>query len=78
MAADVEDYSSTIQVFNNSPVVEKFFKNYSGYALFPTIGKGGLIAGGSYGKGQVYRGGKVTGKTAMIEGPLGFTEQTGL
>jgi hypothetical protein len=30
-----------------------------GYAIFPTIGKGGLGIGGSHGKGQVYRGGKV-------------------
>jgi hypothetical protein len=29
-------------------------------------------AGGSYGTVQVYRGGKVTGKTSMIEGSLGF------
>ena len=72
MASDVEDYSSTIKVFNNSPVVEKFFKNSYGYALFPTVGKGGFIVGGSYGKGQVYRGGKVTGKSSIIEGSLGF------
>jgi lipid-binding SYLF domain-containing protein len=72
MASDVEDYSSTIKVFSNSPVVEKFFKNSYGYALFPTVGKGGFIVGGSYGKGQVYRGGKVTGKSSIIEGSLGF------
>lgn len=71
-AAEVEDYSSTINVFRESPVVEKFFKNSYGYAVFPTIGKAGFVVGGSYGKGQVYRGGKVTGKSTVVEGSLGF------
>lgn len=72
VAAEVEDYSKTINVFKDSPAVQKFFKNSYGYAVFPTIGKGGWVVGGSYGKGQVYRGGKVTGKTSVIEGSIGF------
>ncbi len=71
-AADVEDYSSTIEVFKNSPVVARYFDSSYGYAVFPTIGKAGVVVGGSYGRGQVYRGGKVTGKTSVIEGSLGF------
>lgn len=71
-AADVEDYSSTINVFKDSPAVEKFFKNSYGYAVFPTIGKAGWVIGGSYGKGQVYRGGKVTGNASVVEGSIGF------
>jgi len=71
-AAEVEDYSSTINVFKESPAVAKFFKNSYGYAVFPTIGKAGWVVGGSYGKGQVYRGGKVTGKASVIEGSIGF------
>jgi lipid-binding SYLF domain-containing protein len=72
LAAKVEDYSSTIKVFQDSPAVAKFFKNAYGYAVFPTIGKAGFVVGGSYGKGQVYRGGKVTGKTSIGEGSIGF------
>jgi len=71
-AAEVEDYSSTINVFKDSPAVAKFFENSYGYAVFPTIGKAGFVIGGSYGKGQVYRNGKVTGKTSVIEGSIGF------
>ena len=71
-AAGAEDYSSTIRIFRESPVVQKFFSNSYGYAVFPTIGKGGFVVGGSYGKGQVYRAGKVTGKTSVIEGSIGF------
>jgi lipid-binding SYLF domain-containing protein len=71
-AADAEDYSKTIAVFKQSPAVEDFFNNSYGYAVFPTIGKAGFVIGGSYGKGQVYRGGAVTGKTSVIEGSIGF------
>lgn len=72
IAANTEDYSSTITVFRDSPVVAKFFKNSYGYAVFPTIGKGAYVVGGSYGEGQVYKHGKVTGKTTVIEGSIGF------
>lgn len=71
-AAEAEDYSSTIELFKSSPVVAKFFNNSYGYAVFPTIGKAGFVVGGSYGSGQVYRGGKVTGKTSVIEGSFGW------
>jgi lipid-binding SYLF domain-containing protein len=72
VAAEVEDYSSTINVFRDSPAVAKFFKDSYGYAVFPTVGKAGFVVGGSYGTGQVYRGGKVTGKSSLVEGSIGF------
>lgn len=72
LGADVADYSNTISVFKESPAVQKFFQNSYGYAVFPTIGKAGWVVGGSYGKGQVYRHGNVTGKTSVIEGSIGF------
>jgi len=71
-ASDEEKYSSTINVFKQSPQVEPYFKNAYGYAVFPTIGKGGLGIGGAHGKGQVYRGGKVTGKTSMTKVSIGL------
>lgn len=69
---EVKDYSSTIKVFRDSPVVEKFFDNAYGYAVFPVIGKAGFVIGGSYGEGQVYQADKVTGKSTVIEGSIGF------
>lgn len=72
VAAEAEDYSGTINMFKRSPVVREFFESSYGYAVFPTIGKGGWIIGGSYGKGQVYRSGGVTGKTWVVEGSIGF------
>jgi lipid-binding SYLF domain-containing protein len=67
-----DDYGETIKLFKSSPVVSKFFKNCYGYAVFPTIGKGGIGIGGAHGSGKVYRGGKVTGTTSMTQVTIGF------
>jgi len=32
------DYSKAIKVFRDSPVVQPYFQNAHGYAIFPTIG----------------------------------------
>lgn len=66
------DYSNAIKVFRDSPVVQPYFKNAYGYAVFPTIGKGGIGIGGAHGSGQVYVGDKVTGKTSMTQLTIGW------
>lgn len=71
-ADEDKKYSETLNVFRESSAVQKFFNNSYGYALFPTIGKGGWFIGGSYGKGRVYQNGRVTGKVTVVEGSIGF------
>jgi lipid-binding SYLF domain-containing protein len=71
-SAQADSYSNTIDVFKKSPAVQPFFKNAYGYAVFPTVGKGGIGIGGAYGKGQVYKGGKVTGTTKLFKATIGF------
>ena len=70
--ASADSYSNTISVFKKSPQVQPFFKNAYGYAVFPTVGKGGFVIGGSYGKGKVYRKGKAAGIATMVKGTIGF------
>lgn len=70
VAAD--DYTSSIETFKKSPQVNAFFSDAYGYAVFPTIGKGGIGIGGAYGTGQVYKQGKKTGTTSMIQATIGF------
>jgi len=67
-----DKYTDTTDVFKKSEAVQPFFKNAYGYAVFPTIGKAGIGIGGSYGTGQVYQGGKVTGETSLIKATFGF------
>jgi lipid-binding SYLF domain-containing protein len=70
--AMADSYTDTIAIYKKSPAVQPFFKSAYGYAVFPTIGKGGFVVGGAYGKGQVYQGGKVTGETSLIKASFGF------
>jgi len=67
-----DSYSNTIEVFKKSPAAQPFFENAYGYAVFPTVAKGGIGIGGAYGKGRVYRGGEVTGTTSLIKATIGF------
>jgi lipid-binding SYLF domain-containing protein len=71
----VKDYSETIADFKKIPVVAQFFGNAYGYAVFPTIGKGGLGFGASHGKGQVYRAGEFIGFTSTTD--ISFGAQAG-
>jgi lipid-binding SYLF domain-containing protein len=71
ITAEENEYAKTIKLFNTDDTVQSIYKNAYGYAVFPTIGKGGLVVGGSYGKGKVYRKGKVTGTASMTEFSLG-------
>jgi lipid-binding SYLF domain-containing protein len=43
------------------PGFQDFLDKAYGYAIFPSIGKGGFVVGGSYGRGEVYRGGDHVG-----------------
>lgn len=62
----------TVETFRESSRVEPFFESSAGYAVFPTIGKGGIGLGGSHGKGRVYRGGKYIGDVSMTQVTIGF------
>ena len=67
-----DSYTKTIEVFQKSPQTQSFFENSYGYAVLPTVGKGGIIIGGAYGKGQVYREEKVTGTVSLIKATIGL------
>ncbi len=70
--ASADQFSDTIALFKKSPAVKSFFKNAYGYAVFPNVGKGGIGIGGAYGKGKVYRGGKVTGTVSLFKASIGL------
>lgn len=58
-ASLVSDARATIENFKRTdPTIQRFFDNAYGYAVFPNVGKGGLIAGGSFGEGVVFRQGQ--------------------
>ena len=67
-----DDYTDTIKIFKEAGASSGFFGNSYGYAVFPTIGKGGVSVGGAYGKGRVYKGGAYVGNTSMTQLTVGW------
>ena len=70
--AHADPYTDTIAVFKNAGESRQFFDTAYGYAVFPTIGKGGVGVGGAYGQGRVYEKGKYIGDTSMTQVTVGF------
>ncbi len=71
-AALADRYSDTIELFKNAGESAAFFDDSYGYAVFPTIGKGGLIVGGAHGTGHVFNQGKYVGDASMNQLSVGF------
>jgi lipid-binding SYLF domain-containing protein len=70
--AAADSYDDAIQAFRDAGESAKFFETSYGYAIFPTIGKGGIGLGGAYGKGRVYAAGQHVGNTEMVQVTVGF------
>jgi lipid-binding SYLF domain-containing protein len=54
------------------PGLDKFFKEATGYAVFPSIGKGAIGVGGAYGHGELYKAGKLDGYCTLTQASIGF------
>jgi len=67
-----DSYQDTINVFRKAVESNSYFKTAYGYAVFPTIGKGGVGIGGAFGNGRVYERGKYVGDTSMTQLTVGF------
>ena len=53
------------------PSMDKLFNSSYGYVIFPKIGKGAIIIGGSGGNGVVYEKGKTIGTAKMAQLSVG-------
>ncbi|MPY25589.1 YSC84-related protein [Shewanella sp. YLB-07] len=67
-----ESYAETVANFKQANDTHKFFDNAYGYAIFPTVGKGGFGIGAAYGKGRVFKGNDYTGDTSLTQISIGF------
>ncbi len=67
-----DSYSAAIETFKKSAAVQPFFNKAYGFAVFPTVGKGGFGVGGAYGKGRVYKQGKLAGTATLVKATFGF------
>jgi lipid-binding SYLF domain-containing protein len=60
-----DKYDDAIAVFKSAGESSGMFKSAYGYAVFPSIGKGGVGVGGAHGTGHVYVGNKLVGESKM-------------
>ncbi len=71
---DVSDKSAEAiaEMKKTNDKIVKYFSSAYGYAVFPSIGKGGLGVGGATGNGTLYKGGAVVGDCRMTQVTVGF------
>ena len=73
LTRDEEGVAEVIAKFKEKdPGIADVFASAAGYAVYPTIGKGGIGIGGARGKGWVYEGGHVIGRSTMNQVTIGF------
>jgi len=71
-AATVEECEAAFDKFKDLGNVPEMLSESYGYAVLPTIGKGGIGIGGAGGTGCVFEGGKHTGNISMGQVTIGF------
>src|ERR1043166_4108915 len=68
----VDESTVTLNRFKNEdPSLNDMLGKAYGYAIFPSIGKGGLIVGGAYGRGVVYEQGAMVGYADVTQASIG-------
>jgi len=67
-----DSYSDAIKSFRDAGESGAYFNSAYGYAIFPTIGKGGVGIGGAYGEGRVFAQGRHVGNSSMGQLTMGF------
>lgn len=72
VTAFADEYDDTVAIFKNAGESGSFFEKSYGYAVFPTVGKGGLGIGAAHGKGRVFEQGKYVGDVSMNQLSVGL------
>ena len=54
-----------------APDMRPLLEQAHGYVVFPSIGKAGLVVGGAYGRGEVYRQGEMIGFADITQATVG-------
>jgi lipid-binding SYLF domain-containing protein len=67
-----KEADQAITAFKNADSsLNTFFQSSAGTAVFPSVGKGGLIVGAAHGKGVVYEKGQAIGQATMTQASIG-------
>jgi len=63
--------ASILRFVDRDPGLQAWVDNAFGYAVFPSVGKGGFWVGGSYGRGIVFEHRAPIGSSRIIQGTVG-------
>jgi lipid-binding SYLF domain-containing protein len=69
----LDDAQATLNRFERSDnTLRALLDRSPGFAVFPSVGKGGFIVGGGYGKGVLYERGRPIGYSDISQASIGF------
>lgn len=72
-AEDLANAQATLKMFvEKDPNLQGLVDKSAGYAVFPEVGKAGLIIGGSHGKGVLFEGGEPVGALSITSAKIGL------
>ncbi len=69
MELDVK--KAILEIKEKAPSIQKFFDDSFGYAVFPSVGKGGFVVGGAFGRGLVIVNEQVGGYASLSQATIG-------
>jgi lipid-binding SYLF domain-containing protein len=52
--------------------IGRLFSSAAAYVVFPSVGKGGLGLGGAHGNGELFEGGRVSGRASLTQLTVGL------
>lgn len=70
MIADAR--AAVVRFVDRDPSLQDWVNHAHGYAVFPSMNKGGFGLGGSYGRGVVFERGEPVGTTSSVQGTVGL------
>jgi len=59
------------EMIAHDPAIEAVIRQAPAYAVFPSVGKGGILIGGAYGRGILYEAGRPTGFVSLQQASIG-------
>jgi len=64
--------AAILDLLKKDPGMKDWFTKAAGYAVFPSVGKGGIGIGGAHGNGLVIAGDKTIGTTSLSQVTIGL------
>ena len=64
--------AALVELEAKDPTLGDFLTNAYGYAIFPSVGKAGLLVGGAYGRGEVFEQGEFVGYADITQATIGL------